>query len=465
MASSQISRTDRKEVYLSRQVRSIFIQPRYAHQSTSSPVWIYSTDRLVQILRSLLEDHIFESRIFAQEAFPELFPSTKPSDAAPSNPISKPLASTRATPVRADDISIQPSHFIALISEASALATGDYSDLIISGGKHYHVHKVIVCSRSEALATLCKLKSPQANVTSPDPCDVTLDLAPHDPRAVDCMIQYFYHLDYQPPHSNFPLDKEETEEEIIPTAKPSDILLHTRVFILAETYAIDGLKSSALCKLEAAVQEITDVDDFLVATHEAYTQAPDFETRLRHVLVAAFCKHHSKLLASSKTKDLMSSNGSLGFDIYQYSHRDNLFGFRVSPHYARLLWHKNLQRPTQFASISSSSGQQLYPLLSVTAEALCPSHRIPTLGEPGVQLRPGQCAAHSPYLIPNGFSTDAALIGHWSYVACRPRPKICSSPMLMPPNLEEEVAWKDVVETCARVLDFTRKHEKSVCSK
>lgn len=109
MASFQISRTDRKEVYLSRQVRRIFIQPRYAQLRQAKKirevvnqhhlsVWIYSTESLVQILRSLLKDHIFESRNFAQEAFPDLFPSTKPSNAPPSNQISKPPGTLSSMP-------------------------------------------------------------------------------------------------------------------------------------------------------------------------------------------------------------------------------------------------------------------------------------------------------------------------------------------------------------------------------
>lgn len=79
-----VSRADRKTIYRSRDCRRIFTKPQNAQlrqrktirsviRRHNLSVWPFSDERLVDILRSLLCDGVFESYSNAQRFFPELF--------------------------------------------------------------------------------------------------------------------------------------------------------------------------------------------------------------------------------------------------------------------------------------------------------------------------------------------------------------------------------------------------------
>ncbi|POS77343.1 hypothetical protein DHEL01_v204266 [Diaporthe helianthi] len=71
-------------------------------------------------------------------------------------------------------------------------STHAFSDLkILSFGRTYHVHKAIVCPRSRFLKDEC-LKPPlkQSNDNG------VIELLDADPKALDAVIRFFYHLDY-----------------------------------------------------------------------------------------------------------------------------------------------------------------------------------------------------------------------------------------------------------------------------
>ncbi|KAL0938203.1 BTB/POZ domain-containing protein [Colletotrichum truncatum] len=67
----------------------------------------------------------------------------------------------------------------------------EFSDLTIATGEtEYHVHKAIVCPRSDYFAAQCR------EVKSKAASDGYLNLADDDPQAVGMVVRYFYHLDY-----------------------------------------------------------------------------------------------------------------------------------------------------------------------------------------------------------------------------------------------------------------------------
>lgn len=85
----QPTRSEKKNVYSDSTLRRLFRQPRFAQLRQVRPVrlairqhniavWPYNETKLVQIVRILLQDCVFQSDYIAQSHFPELFKSTRP---------------------------------------------------------------------------------------------------------------------------------------------------------------------------------------------------------------------------------------------------------------------------------------------------------------------------------------------------------------------------------------------------
>ncbi|PNP44424.1 hypothetical protein TGAMA5MH_03813 [Trichoderma gamsii] len=178
-----------------------------------------SEPQLIETIHSLLKDGIFQwnSTDTAQVIFPQLF-----------TPQISNLQQTKdhtfrnAVPV---DMSVNAGlQNELLISMEWLLLTGTYSDLIMSAGRQYNLHKSVICPRSSALKLACKHnKTPTT----------TIDLKEEDDEAVDRLIQYFYRLNYDT-HNAVPIDAESSIAPVPPfdrteeseNAKPSDLLLH-----------------------------------------------------------------------------------------------------------------------------------------------------------------------------------------------------------------------------------------------
>ncbi|KAF1730689.1 hypothetical protein CRV24_008758 [Beauveria bassiana] len=156
------SRTEKKNVYSDSTLRRLFRQPRFAHLRQAKPVrlairqhhlsvWPYQEARLVQIVRELLQDCVFESDYIAQSHFPELFKSSRPQLPSVREPIdeSSTVSSIHLSYVPPDlQISMREN---ILVQRAGLFASGKYSDLLIIGGKYYHAHKNIVFCYSAVL--------------------------------------------------------------------------------------------------------------------------------------------------------------------------------------------------------------------------------------------------------------------------------------------------------------------------
>lgn len=151
-----------------------------------------------------------------------------------------------------------------------------------------------------------------------------ISLSEDDPQAVQMMIHYFYHLDY--PHV-FP-DSEDLSEEspklsplvagsLIPVSDAnigSNLIIHARVFALAEKYYIDGLMALALTYFETEVIFHWDTDNFLQAAVVVYTSTPDTVRGMRDVVVETFDSHRS-LLFSSEVREIVKVTEGLAYDI------------------------------------------------------------------------------------------------------------------------------------------------------
>ncbi|KAM3551744.1 hypothetical protein MY1884_007569 [Beauveria asiatica] len=375
------SRTEKKNVYSDSTLRRLFRQPRFAHLRQVKPVrlairqhhlsvWPYQEARLVQIVRELLQDCVFESDYIAQSHFPELFKSSRPQLPSVREPIdeSSTVSSIHLSYVPPDlqismreNILVQRAgymisniyvnHLLTNSCSFSLFASGKYSDLLIIGGRYYHAHKNIVFCYSAVLETACRfpqkaaLRSVLHNTTkgqggSSDHClaDVTsqslrcrdsdldlttargldtIDLQGENPIAVDCMMQFFYLTNYDTQvHSmNDPTDG----------STQNHLHIHSLVYKLAEVYAVDELKALALAKFDKALSSGIDAPDFAAAAGEAYADMVESLDGLRQAVIKGLHQHRKVALQTEAVKALLHSHGIIGYDLALYETQNNVF--------------------------------------------------------------------------------------------------------------------------------------------
>ncbi|KAI1196251.1 hypothetical protein F5X97DRAFT_220570 [Nemania serpens] len=135
-------------------------------------------------------------------------------------------------------------------------ANGDYSDLtIVCNGKHYEVHKCIICPRSEFFAAACRGGFKEAR-------EGKISLPDDDPVAVDLMIWYFYHLDYEVRGTGGPTARlicEAPGEEIsqLPPCQSAKVVIDSDIMVHAVTVLTAGDSSIDLLLLHKERSTVT----------------------------------------------------------------------------------------------------------------------------------------------------------------------------------------------------------------
>lgn len=113
------------------------------------------------------------------------------------------------------------------------------------------------------------------------------------------------------------------EKEAAPLTHISPLLLHAKVYTLADCYDILDLKQLALRKFNAIIPErwsdIRDVPAFLALVREVYASTNDSNPGLRNVVAKVFHKHIKQLIQVQEANDLLVENGVIGRDIARQS--------------------------------------------------------------------------------------------------------------------------------------------------
>ena len=152
-------------------------------------------------------------------------------------------------------------------------------------------------------------------------------------------MNYFYHLDYTPIDSASPDDAASIDEEqaqladatkvsveaTTSTWTSASLVIHARVYALAEKYIVKGLKALALQKFKASASRADEedwVDNFLAAAEETYTSTVEADRELRSVVLQAF-QQKPRLLDEDRTQTLLKKLSSLTFDLLMYERRAN----------------------------------------------------------------------------------------------------------------------------------------------
>ncbi|KAL7629618.1 hypothetical protein AAE478_001140 [Parahypoxylon ruwenzoriense] len=130
----------------------------------------------------------------------------------------------------------------------------------------------------------------------------TIELPEDDPQAVDMMVHYFYHLDYDT--SSLMGKAKDTEDKFmkdIPAAAPASrpcspaLVVHAKVYALAAKYFIDGLQALSIQKFEKIALglhfPICAPKGLVEATQEVYASTVDIDRGLRDVVIKAVHRH------------------------------------------------------------------------------------------------------------------------------------------------------------------------------
>lgn len=160
---------------------------------------------------------------------------------------------------------------------ATLLSSGKYSDLTIKckGGGKWKVHRAIVCLQSKPFAAA--LDSPLAG---------TLDLGDEECDVVDCLVHFLYSADYSVHRRAIdPMDiSDDTPliQDMNFTYNPG-LLLHTKVYIVAEKYDVLSLKELAASKFSAALLREGKTSLFADSLKLLYNKVPESDMFLKDI--------------------------------------------------------------------------------------------------------------------------------------------------------------------------------------
>ncbi|XWX00633.1 hypothetical protein V2A60_008654 [Cordyceps javanica] len=146
----------------------------------------------------------------------------------------------------------------------------------------------------------------------------TVDLRGEHPIAFDCMMQFFY-------HTNYDTQACPTHDPIDDSAQQHCLQIHSLVYKLAEVYAVDELKVLALAKFKQALRCAVDAADFAAAAGEAYADMIESLGHLRQAVIKGLHHHRKVILQTEKVKTLLHSNGIIGYDLALYFTQNNPF--------------------------------------------------------------------------------------------------------------------------------------------
>lgn len=227
----------------------------------------------------------------------------------------------------------------------SSLDDDSHADLtLVSCAKEYSAHRVIVCPQSSVIARklLSKFRSTKQD-PSCDSCGVTprhrFDFSQDDPRAVDCLIQYFYRQDYQSGYRGLATKDSspgETEGTIPPPHLDEDSIddsyptFHVRVYALAEFYEVPALKELALEKFNKVIQDSSRLGRLLDGVEEAYESTIEEDRGLRDAVVDFFY-NHSDLVDEKQVRETIQKTKSLSYDLFIRWHEHRTTPKRIKP--------------------------------------------------------------------------------------------------------------------------------------
>ncbi|KAH7081227.1 hypothetical protein BKA63DRAFT_405963 [Paraphoma chrysanthemicola] len=248
----------------------------------------------------------------------------------------------------------------------SCLRDGKYSDLVITCGTDtYNVHKVIVCTRAQVFSRAVGFGGKESD-------EGKIDLPEDEPDTVALLMQYLYEGEYEPqlpsestachssaskmslrevvrtessskgitylytfPHTCSGCPSSTNQRYICPHHRcgneceynchlficnkctrikingPADqLLLHSKMYEIADKYDVKGLKDLARVKFEGSCATFWNDSLFSAAAHHAFSTTMEDDKGLRDV-VSGTISNHMELIRKPEVQALMTEFNSL----------------------------------------------------------------------------------------------------------------------------------------------------------
>lgn len=110
-----------------------------------------------------------------------------------------------------------------------------------------------------------------------------------------------------------PIDEDAPSQPLILSPK---LIIHAKVYALAEEYHIKGLKALALEKFEAGIEQHWNSSEFAQAAYEVYTSTVESDKGLRDIIVQTLHAHPE--LLDKKEVQAVAKKSSLAYDMMMY---------------------------------------------------------------------------------------------------------------------------------------------------
>ncbi|KAI4633805.1 uncharacterized protein J4E87_000971 [Alternaria ethzedia] len=231
----------------------------------------------------------------------------------------------------------------ALASLKGLLESGAYSDLTIScNGDAYKVHKNIVCDKVDFFTRALRFGGKESQ-------NDAIDLPEDDPAIVRRLIQYLYEAEYTPLLSDvastgsarchyneagyflgagtgccahFTCDKCEVDTAVLPSlnGREYQLLLHVKMYEIADKYEVRGLKDLAREKFQRSCKQFWDSDVFAVAAHHVFSSTPDSDKGLRDLVSLTISKHMC-LMDKPEIEALLTEFNGLAFGLLKLTRK------------------------------------------------------------------------------------------------------------------------------------------------
>lgn len=101
----------------------------------------------------------------------------------------------------------------------------------------------------------------------------------------------------------------------------TNLIIHVKVYALAEKYVIGGLKDVAFMKFKAELETSWNTQDFLEAVEFVYDYTMVWDRGMRDTIVQVF--HDNKVIDGEGVMDYLKGNTDLIFDLFMYTHTLN----------------------------------------------------------------------------------------------------------------------------------------------
>ncbi|RDI83877.1 hypothetical protein Vi05172_g6279 [Venturia inaequalis] len=161
---------------------------------------------------------------------------------------------------------------------AELLDSGEYSDMSVTcKQKVFKVHKAVVCTRSNFFRNAMK------NGTFKESETGNIDLSDDDPLAVEAVLRFVYQGSYSS----------------LAKGNKDAMILHARVYNLAEMYAIKSLKTMAATELEKLAETDFKLPALPLAIKEIYENCQVDDKTLRDIVVRVVLSNYDSLLKPS----------------------------------------------------------------------------------------------------------------------------------------------------------------------